>query len=145
MNSILPFQCRNFIMDPFHALRQEIDRLFEVSTSVQGCIPEFETKENKNGLEVTAELPGVSEGDIDISLSDGILTISGEKKSEETKNGETYHIIERRYGAFSRSLKLPYEPEEKDISASFKNRVLKVVIPRPKELKSNIYKIQVQS
>jgi len=132
-------------MDPFHALRQEIDRLFEVSTSVQGCIPEFETKENKNGLEVTAELPGVSEGDIDISLSDGILTISSEKKSEETKNGETYHIIERRYGAFSRSLKLPYEPEEKDISASFKNGVLKVVIPRPKELKSNIYKIQVQS
>jgi HSP20 family protein len=104
MNSILSFHRRSLITDPFHALRQEIDRLFEVSTSVQGIRPEFETKENENGLEVTAELPGISEEDINISLSNGILTISGEKKSEEIKEGETYHITERRYGSFSRSL-----------------------------------------
>jgi HSP20 family protein len=145
MNSILPFHRRSLITDPFHVLRQEIYRLFEVSTSVQGIRPEFETKENENGLELTAELPGISEGDINISLSDGILTISGEKKSEEVKEGETYHITERRYGSFSRSLKLPYEPEEKDISASFNNGVLKVTITRPKELKPNVHKIQIQS
>jgi len=130
--------------DPFNFLRQEIDRLFDVSASVQGIRPEFDVKEDKNGIEVTAELPGIAEGDVDVSLSKGILTIKGEKKSEESKEGETFHIIERRYGSFSRALKLPYEPKENEVSASFKDGVLKVAIPRPKELKSGTYKIQIQ-
>lgn len=130
--------------DPFNFLRQEIDRLFDVNASVQGIRPEFDIKEDKNGLEVTAELPGVAEGDVDVSLSKGVLVIKGEKKSEESREGETFHIMERRYGSFSRSLKLPYEPEEKEVSATFKNGVLKVAIPRPKELKSDTHKIQIQ-
>ena len=144
MNSIRPFHRRHLISDPFNVLRQEIDRLFEVNPSFQAIRPEFEIKENEDGLNITAELPGVPEKDIDISLADGILTISGEKKSEEIKEGETYHITERRYGSFSRSLKLPYDPEGKDISASFTNGVLKITIPRPKELKSTVYKVPLQ-
>jgi len=115
-----------------------------VSSSIEGLRPQFETKENENSIEITAELPGVAEGDINLSLSKGILTISGEKKSEEKKEGETYYITERQYGSFSRSLKLPYEPEQDDIKASFKEGVLKVSVPKPKEMKPDVYKIPIQ-
>jgi len=141
---LVPIHRRHIVSDPFNFLRQEIDRLFETSTSVQSIRPEFEVKENKQGLEVTAELPGVSEKDIDISLADEILTIRGEKKSEEVKEGETYHITERTYGSFSRSLRLPYEPEEKKISASFKDGILNLTIPRPTATKPNVRKIAIQ-
>lgn len=141
---IVPLHRGALISDPFSFLRQEIDRLFEVSSSIEGLRPEFDTKENENCIEITAELPGVAEEDINLSLSNGILTISGEKKSEEKKEEETYHITERRYGSFSRSLKLPYEPEQEDIRASFKDGVLKVTVPKPKEVKPDVYKIPIQ-
>lgn len=141
---IIPYQRTTLISDPFNFLRQEIDRLFEASSSIEGLRPQFETKENENSIEITAELPGVTEEDINLSLSKGILTISGEKKSEEKKEGETYYITERQYGSFSRSLKLPYEPEQDDIKASFKEGVLKVSVPKPKEMKPDVYKIPIQ-
>lgn len=141
---LIPISHRHLVSDPFHFLRQEIDRLFEINTTVQGICPDFEVKESKDGLQIAAELPGVSEKDIDISLANGVLTISGEKKSAETKDGETYHITERSYGSFSRSLKLPYEPDEKTISASFKNGILNLTIPRPKSTKSHVHKIEIQ-
>lgn len=141
---IVPFHRSTLIADPFNFLRQEIDRLFEVSSSIEGLRPQFETKENENSIEITAELPGVLEENINLSLSNGVLTISGEKKSEEKSEDETYHITERQYGSFSRSLKLPYEPEQNDITASFKDGVLKVKIPKPKEIKPDVYKIPIQ-
>lgn len=141
---IVPFHRNTLIADPFNFLRQEIDRLFEVSSSIEGLRPQFETKENENSIEITAELPGVLEENINLSLSNGVLTISGEKKSEEKSEDETYHITERQYGSFSRSLKLPYEPEQSDIVASFKDGVLKVTIPKPKEIKPDVYKIPIQ-
>jgi len=142
---LIPIHRGHLVSDPFNFLRQEIDRLFEASSTVQDIRPEFEVKETKEGIEITAELPGVLEKDIDVSLSKGILTIRGEKKSEETKDGETYHIAERSYGSFSRSLELPYEPEEKKISASFTNGVLSLIIPRPTQSKPNVHKITIQT
>jgi HSP20 family protein len=143
-SKIIPFQRTSLIDDPFSFLRQEIDRLFEVSSSIEGLRPQFETKENDNCIEITAEVPGVAEEDINLSFSNGILTVSGEKKSEEKKEGETYHITERQYGSFSRSLKLPYEPEQNDITASFKDGILKIMVPKPKEMKPDVYKIPIQ-
>ena len=141
---IIPLHRTPLVADPFNFLRQEIDRLFDVSSSLEGLRPQFDTKENDNCIEITAELPGIAEEDITLSLSNGILTVSGEKKSEEKKEGETYHITERQYGSFSRSLKLPYEPEQNDITASFKDGVLKVTLPKPKEMKPDVYKIPIQ-
>jgi len=141
---LIPIRKRQIMSDPFNFLRQEIDRLFETSTNVLGIRPEFEVKETDEGLSITAELPGVSEKDINVTLEKGILTISGEKKSEETKEGETYYISERSYGSFSRSLRLPYEPEESKISATFSNGVLKLTIPRSTTTKTQAHKIEVQ-
>ena len=72
------------------------------------------------------------------------MTISGEKKSEETKEGETYYMAERSYGAFSRSVRLPYEADEKKTSATFADGVLKLTIPRSLASKTQVHKITVQ-
>lgn len=141
---LIPIHKEHVAGDPFNFLRHQIDRLFETSTTVQGIRPELEVRENKEGLQITAELPGVDEKDIDVSFTNGILTIRGEKKSEDTKEGETYHISERNYGSFTRSIKLPYEPEENKISASFKDGVLSVSIPRSEKSKSSVHKIAIQ-
>lgn len=140
----LPFHNRSFLLDPFNFLRQDVDRLFDVSASMEGLRPDLEVKEDENSIEITAELPGVPEDKIKISLANGILTITGEKKSEEKKDGKIYHIIERKYGSFYRSLKLPYELDQKDILASFKDGILKITIPKSKESKQNIYNIPIQ-
>lgn len=141
---LIPVHRRNLISDPFNFLRQEIDRLFETSTSVSGINPTFEIKESKEGLSIAAELPGVSENDINVTIENGVLTISGEKKSEETKDGETFYVTERTYGSFSRSIRLPYEPDEKKTSATFSNGVLKLTIPRSEVAKTQVHKIEVQ-
>lgn len=141
---ILPFQHSSFIQDPFHFLRQEINHLFEKRSSFEGIRPEIEVKENGESIEVTAELPGIAEEDIRVSLSNGLLTIKGQKRSEEKREGETYHVEERRYGMFSRSVKLPYEPAEKDVNASFKDGILKVNILKPQGLKEGSYRIPIQ-
>ncbi len=141
---LIPIHSRRIISDPMHFLRREIDRIFDSSSFLEGIKPEFEVKENKDGLHITADLPGIEEKDLNIMLDHDILTISGEKKLEESHEGETYHISERSYGSFSRSLKLPFSPEEKKISASLKEGVLKVMIPRPTEVKPNVHKIHLQ-
>jgi len=144
MRRLIPIARTHLVSDPFNYLRHEIDKLFEATTSIQGIRPEFEVKENKDGLLVTAELPGVSEKDIDISLDNETLTIRGEKKSEDVKSGETYHMTERTYGAFSRSIRLPYKPDEKKVSASFKDGVLSLTIPRASTAKLSKHKIPIK-
>ena len=141
---IIPFHNRSVLPDSFDFIRQEIDRLFDAGFSLEGLNPGLESKESENSIEITIELPGVSEENINLSLAKEILTIEGEKKSEDKKEGETYHIMERKYGSFYRSLKLPYAPDEKDVHASFKDGILRITIPKPQEFKRNDYKIPIQ-
>lgn len=141
---LIPVHRKNLIADPYNFLRQEIDRLFESNTHAMGLTPDFEIKENKEGISITAELPGVAEKDINVTIENGILTISGEKRSEETREGETYYMAERNYGAFSRSIRLPYETDEKKTSATYTDGILKLVIPRAKESKAPAHRITVQ-
>jgi HSP20 family protein len=82
--------------------------------------------------------------DIDISLSDGLLTIKGEKKQEREEKEENYHLVERSYGAFTRSIRLPKEVQSDKISASYKNGVLKVTLPKSEEAKKKEIKIKVE-
>lgn len=142
---LVPVSQRHFVSDPFNFLREEIDRLFDKNNMVQGIRPHFEVVENKEGLRVTAELPGLSQDDIDITLVEGVLTIRGEKKSEATTEDQTYHITERQYGSFSRSLKLPYEPDQDNVVASFKEGLLTLKIPRPTTVKENVHKIAIRN
>jgi HSP20 family protein len=106
--------------------------------------PSLDLSETKNDLVVKAEIPGIDPKDIDISLSNDILTIKGEKKQEKEEKEENYHFIERSYGSFSRSIRLPREVQSDKIDASYKNGVLKVTLPKSEEAKKREIKIKVE-
>ena len=92
--------------------------------------PRVDISETENNLVIKAEIPDVNKDDIKVTVSQGILTIEGEKKREKDVENEKYHRIERYYGSFARSFTLPTHINDKDIHASFKNGVLSLVIPK---------------
>jgi HSP20 family protein len=142
--------------DPFLSLHREINRLFD--DTLRGwsgpaagnggtfVAPSIDVKETEAAVEITAELPGVDEKDVEVHLAEGVLTIRGEKKSERESKDEKagYHLTERSYGSFSRSFELPYPVEPDKVSASFERGVLKVTLPKPPEAEKRARKIPVQ-
>jgi HSP20 family protein len=107
------------------------------SPGIGAGVPAISVAETNDALEVTAELPGVDEKDISVRLEDNQLVISGEKKAESTKEDKDWHIEERSYGSFYRSMFLPFEPEERAVEAHFDKGVLHLLIKKPaKALKS---------
>ncbi|HYA90528.1 MAG TPA: Hsp20/alpha crystallin family protein [Thermodesulfobacteriota bacterium] len=107
-------------------------------------LPSLDLAETDNELVVKAELPGMDSKDIDISLSDGMLTIKGEKKQEKEEKKSDYHFIERSYGAFTRSIRLPKQVQREKISASYKNGLLRITLPKSEEAKKKEVKIKVE-
>jgi HSP20 family protein len=150
---------------PFGGLRRQIDHLFddfqrgywhvpfrqgvldveplwrgEVSL---GAIPAVDIKETDAGYEVTAELPGVAEGDIDVKFADGTLTINAEKHEEKEEKRANYFLSERRYGSFKRSFRVADGVDADKIEAAFKNGVLKVTLPKTAEARKKTKTIPV--
>ena len=137
----------------FDRMKREMDRLWNSfsegglrrRTDEDGVwLPSLDISETKNDLVVKAELPGMDPKDIGISLSDGSLTIKGEKKQEREEKEENYHFIERSYGSFCRSVRLPKEVKHDKVSASFKDGVLKIVLPKSEEAKKKEIKVKVE-
>jgi HSP20 family protein len=93
-------------------------------------IPAFDIAENDKEYIVSAELPGIDIKDVEISISDGILTVKGEKKHEKEDKGENYHRIERLYGSFHRSFRIPGKVESDKVDASYRDGILKVLLPK---------------
>lgn len=132
-------------------LSNELSRLFEAPLSALAHTPHFlngwgpaiDLHEDKDNLVVTAEVPGVKKEEIDVSLQDGTLTISGERKHEaKSGEGETYRS-ERYYGRFQRSIQLPTPVEGDKVKASYKDGVLTVTLPKteaakPKQIEVNV-------
>src|SRR5215213_3468454 len=150
MRSIVPFGWggpalpgRTANDDPFVRLWNEVDQLFSNVARGAGLaewpqagnlgLP-VEVSDTGAELKVVAELPGVNETDVSVELQGDTLTIKGEKKAEEERKDEGYYLAERRYGAFSRTLQLPYAVEADQVQATFKNGVLTVTLPKPAEL-----------
>jgi HSP20 family protein len=145
--------------DPFLSLHREMNRLFDdvlrgtglpaaTGKQGQGRVGNFvnasmNVSETENEVRITAELPGVTEQDIDVSLDDDVLTIRGEKKFERTDDKENFHFVERSYGTFQRSLRLPFPVDPERVQASFENGVLTVTVPKT-EQQERSRRIQVQ-
>jgi len=112
-------------------------------TGEQEWMPAFDVSETENEIVVKAELPGMEVKDIDIALTDGLLTIKGERKLEKEDKKENYHRIERQFGSFSRSLKLGAKVRTEGIEAGYKDGILTVTLPKAEETKPK--KIEVKS
>ena len=96
----------------------------------QALAPSMDVSETEKELRITAELPGVGERDVEVTLNDDVLTIRGEKKFERKDETESYHFVERSYGTFQRSLRIPYPVNPYEVRASFDNGVLTVTLPK---------------
>ena len=99
-------------------------------TEKTAWIPTVDVSETENGFEIRAELPGVSENDVNVSVTDNRLTIKGEKRQEAETDDKNYHRVERRYGSFQRSFTLPRHVETDAIKAQFTDGVLTLEIPK---------------
>jgi len=102
---------------------------------VSAFSPAFEVKETTDAFIVKADLPGVSESDLDISLHNSVLTVSGSRQAEERKEGEGYALYERQFGSFSRSFSLPDMADGERIDAKLENGVLTLSIAKKAEAK----------
>ena len=132
--------------------RREMDRLFDrffegwpfrASVEEGEWTPFVDVSESAKEVIVRAEIPGIDPKAIDVSVQGDILTLRGERKKEHEEKGEDFHRIERSYGAFSRSIRLPTEVDAAKVKASYKDGVLKVNLPKTKE--SAVKTIQVKA
>jgi HSP20 family protein len=151
---------------PFERLRSEIDRLFddfgmgtwrspfrrsvfdvepfwrgEISWSK---VPAVDAAETEKGYEITAELPGINEKNVEVKYADGTLTIKGEKKDEREEKKENYYLSERNYGLFQRSFRVPDGVDTDKVEASFKNGVLTVTMPKTPEAQKKEKRIEIK-
>jgi HSP20 family protein len=124
--------------EQFRGFKTQIDSLFEdwFGRSMGGVLaPRVDISEDAAAVTITAELPGVNEGDIEVSLIGDQLTLKGEKRSQHEQKGDmegcTVHRMERSYGAFQRTLTIPYQIDPAQVSAQFHDGVLTVTVPKP--------------
>lgn len=146
---LMPFGTRQDVLfptNPFESLHRELDRLVD-SAGLSGfreLVPTIDVADNKDSLKITVELAGVDEKDVKVSLADDVLTIKGEKKTDRDEKGDSFHIMERVFGSFTRSLRLPYPIEEGKVEAKFDKGVLTVILPKSKEAKSTVHDIPIK-
>jgi len=107
-------------------------------------LPAIDLTETSKEVVVNCEVPGMNPKDFDISLTGNLLTIKGEKKQEKEEKKEDYHLIERSYGSFTRTVQLPGEVMSKKISASYEKGVLRIVLPKSEQGQKKGLKIKVQ-
>lgn len=151
MFGIVPVKRRNELVDPFRGMNELMQRLWEglpYGEMVEKefgteWIPSVDISETGKKLIVKAELPGMTREDIDISLDEDYLIIKGEKKQEKEENDKHFHRVERTFGSFYRSLRLPTVVEKDKIDATYKNGVLTVVLPKSEEAEKKITHVTV--
>ena len=151
---------------PFAGLRREVDRLFDDfawrswrspfrrpmfdvepfwrGEMTWGKAPAVDIADNAKAYEITAELPGMDEKNVEVKFSDGTLSIKGEKKDEKEEKNKDYYLSERRYGSFQRSFSVPDGVDAEKIEAAFKNGILTVTLPKTPEAQKKEKKIEIK-
>ena len=108
-------------------------------------VPAINILEKENAVLITADLPGLTAEDVEVTVDQGSLTIRGERKLNETEEGETYHRVERLYGSFERSFRLPSTIDSSKIEARFRNGEMVLTLPKKEESKPRNVKIEIES
>jgi HSP20 family protein len=142
-------------MHPFFSFRQEMDRLMEdffgrfetqpLARRVETFTPHMDVVDSEKEIKVSAELPGMDEKDIEVSITREALTIRGEKKEEKEEQGKDYYRSERSFGSFTRTIPLPVDIETEKATASFKKGVLTVKLPKTKQTIEETKKITIKA
>jgi HSP20 family protein len=142
-------------MHPFDSFRQEMNRLMDsffqgsgirpFDTRVEGFSPRVDIVDTGKAVDVSVELPGMDDKDIEVSLTEGALTIKGEKKEEKEEKGKDYYRCERSFGSFTRTVPVPEGIEAEGVAASFKKGVLTVRMPKTKQAVKDAKKIAVKA
>ncbi len=127
-----------------------VDRAFgdSVVSSLEprlALTPRIDFAETGTGYQIKADLPGMAEEDVEVSVSDGVLTIRGERSHEQDADGRNVYLNERGYGAFKRSFRLPDNVEHEGISATLMNGVLEIHLPKSAEVTPSLRRIKVQT
>jgi HSP20 family protein len=149
-----PFSASLSRWEPFRDLgeiQQEMNRLFDgffgrpaaTTTSERMWLPLCDMYETKDDLNLTFELPGVSEKEVNVSITGDVLTLKGERKWEEELKDESYHRLERVYGRFERSMPLPVPVQADKVKATYRNGLLEIKLPKAEEVKSKEIKINI--
>ncbi len=141
--------------NPFRPLYPEFDRWLDAMAHDMDLdrgngdsamlAPDVDVSESDKAFEIKADLPGVEEKDVDVSVADGVLSLKGERRAEKETKDKKLHRVERSYGAFERVMSLPADIDEKKISAEFKKGVLTVTLPKKKAAKAATKKISVKA
>jgi HSP20 family protein len=141
--------------DLFSQLHREMNQLFDdvwrgfdlpaAAGSRYSLQPKVDVAETDKDIEVTVELPGLDEKDVEVTLADGVLTLKGEKKSERKEEGKGFYVAERSYGSFHRSIALPEGVDAEKVSAEFSKGVLTVKAPKLPEVQSSVKKIAIKA
>ena len=145
-----------FLMHPFEALHQDMDRLFDryVPSRLTQWLSEdddmsnfaqMDVVESEGAIDIKIDVPGVDEDDIDVTLSDNMLTIRGKRESSSDEKKENFHRVERSFGSFVRRIELPTEIDTGKIEASIKKGVLGLHLVKSAKAKSKERKIKVKS
>lgn len=138
----------------FSDFERRMDSLFDevfggslvsyVAPEVRGLFsPTIDIKEKGKSIEISAEMPGMNREDIDVSVRNGMLTISGEKKVGKEEKETDYHHVERSYGCFSREIALPDTVDAEKIEAAYKNGVLTVTLPKTEKAVKEAHKVPI--
>lgn len=159
--SILPsaqrrVPARSSDSDPFTQMRREMEKMFDDFTGSWSLSPRtggdfvspnVNVAETEKGLEISAELPGVEQEDIEVDLADGILTLKAQRSTEKEEKDEKrqYHLVERSYGSFLRRFALPFDADTDKVEASLDKGVLHVFVPRQQQTEKPKTRIEIKN
>lgn len=140
----------------FQSFQKEMDRFLdrfksgELAPSARASalfgetlFPALDLAETDDAVEITAEVPGVAEDELDVSITGDVLLLKGEKSNDHEEQEKDYHMVERRYGSFRRQVPLGFTPEEGSVEAEFADGILKLRIAKPAKAKAGMQKIKI--
>ncbi len=145
--------------DPFKDLQMEITRVFDqfndfrpVTSDLDATdsgdylrAPNVDITETEKALEITAEIPGVNEEDVEVQLNGDLLTITGKREEEKKDEGKSYRIVERSSGSFKRTIRLPFDPDTEKVDAELNAGILSLTIEKPAEVINKVKKIAIKN
>lgn len=156
LRNIIPHSSRSSSLSRWNSF-DDLDRVFDnffrnAMTNIHmpmGSVTDMTVKmnisETDKNYTITADLPGLEQKDIDLTVDDGVLTLSGEKQQENEEEGKTFHRVERSYGRFIRTLRLPADADEDSVGATMKNGVLEVTINKTDKPEKSRKRIDIRT